>query len=478
MKTFYWHDYETWGANPMVDRPSQFAGVRTDENLNIIGDPLVLYCKPPVDIWPNPEACLVTGITPQQAEREGLSEPEFIAKVHHEFVQPHTCGVGYNSIRFDDEVTRFTLYRNFYDPYEREWRNGNSRWDIIDMIRLTYAVRPEGIEWPMVDGKPSFKLELLTQANGISHQSAHDAYSDVAATIEMAKLIRTRKPDLYNYVVKYKAKRVVSGLIDFKNRKPLLHISSRFSSERGCAGLVVPLAMHPTNSNAVIVYDLSVDPSPLVTLSAEEIRSRVFVSNDDLPEGVDRLPLKLIHLNKCPILATPKLVDEHMQKRIGLDKSLCERHWQKIKTMDIEAKLKAMYQLESFPPKKDVEQKLYDGFLNDADKALATTLRSTDLAGLAEQNFVFNDARLNQMVPLYKGRHGYSFLSENEQQGWNEYVGRSLLEGGEGKLSYSEVVERIKLLQSDVDMTPEHLAILAECAAYVDTQAKKYIEVN
>lgn len=478
MKTFYWHDYETWGANPMVDRASQFAGVRTDEDLNIISDPLVVYCKPPIDVWPNPEACLVTGITPQKAEQEGVSEPEFIAKILSEFSRPQTCGVGYNSIRFDDEVTRYTLYRNFYDPYEREWRNGNSRWDIIDMMRLTYAVRPEGIEWPMVDGKPSFRLELLTDANGISHQSAHDAYSDVAATIEMAKLIRTRKPELYEYVTKYKTKRAVAELIDLKNRKPLLHISSRFSSERGCAGLVVPLAMHPTNTNAVIVYDLSVDPAPLATLSAEEIRDRVFVSQQDLPEGVDRLPLKLVHLNKCPILATPKLVDKNMEQRLSIDKNRCEQHWLKIKEMNIESKLKAMYQLQVFPAKHDVEQKLYDGFLKDQDKTLAKSFRNSSPQELAEYNVIFEDERLNKMMPLYKGRNFYQCLTVAEQSEWDEYVGRSLLDGGEGKLSYAEIVRNLESLMSEEGRSDRDLAILNACQRYVHEKAEKYIRLT
>jgi len=41
--TLYWHDYETFGSDPRRDRPAQFAGLRTDEELNEIGEPLVLY---------------------------------------------------------------------------------------------------------------------------------------------------------------------------------------------------------------------------------------------------------------------------------------------------------------------------------------------------------------------------------------------------------------------------------------------------
>src|SRR5579871_2035428 len=131
MKTFYWHDYETWGCNASLDRPVQFAGVRTDLNLNIIGEPLELYCKPPSDMLPHPEACLTHGITPQIAQERGVLEYQFTAKIYEELSKPHTCAVGFNNIEFDDKVTRFILYRNFYDPYEHTWKNDNSRWDVL-----------------------------------------------------------------------------------------------------------------------------------------------------------------------------------------------------------------------------------------------------------------------------------------------------------------------------------------------------------
>jgi len=259
--SFYWHDYETFGTDPARDRPVQFAGIRTDEALNIIGEPLSIFCKPADDVLPQPEACLVTGITPQIAMEKGVIEANFIHQIHEQLSQPGTCGVGYNSIRFDDEVTRYTLYRNFYDPYAREWQNSNSRWDIIDMVRLTYALRPQWIEWPMrEDDKPSFRLEELTLANGIKHEAAHDAMSDVYATLAMAKLIRGKQKKLYDYVFEHRNKRLVLQQLNLKEMKPVLHVSGMFPGEYGCLAMVVPLAQHPTNKNGIIVYDLRHDP--------------------------------------------------------------------------------------------------------------------------------------------------------------------------------------------------------------------------
>ncbi len=474
VKSYYWHDYETWGATPSVDRPSQFAGVRTDEALNIIGDPLVVYCKPPEDLWPQPEACLVTGILPQEAEEKGLSERDFIARIHAELSQPGTCGVGYNSLRFDDEVTRYTLYRNFYDPYEREWRNGNSRWDIIDMVRLVYALRPEGFEWPQVEGKPSFKLEYLTEANGISHQSAHDAYSDVEATIELAKLVKNRKPALYQYVIENRSKRAVSAMVDIASCRPLFHISSKFSSERGCAGLIAPLAMHPVNKNAVIVFDLSVDPSPLAELSPEGIRERVFTSQDDLPEGVERLPIKLIHLNKCPILGTTKLLDDAAAKRLGIDKAQCEVHWRALRLMQVGKKLQEMYSLESFEPHEDPERQLYQGFVEGDDKRLMADFRRMSGEDFQRSHVVFNDPRLSEMQFRYIARNFPQSLDGDQKAQWEEFVAERLIHGGPGFLSYAQLNQRIRELSQEHADNQQKLAILNGLSDFAEAHMQRF----
>ncbi len=468
MKSLYWHDYETWGEVPAKDRPSQFAGIRTDEDLNIIGAPLVTYCKPSSDVLPKPEACLVTGITPQKALAEGLSEREFIEAIHAELSLPGTCSVGYNTLRFDDEVTRYSLYRNFYDPYEREWRNGNSRWDIIDMVRLTRALRPEGIEWPNHDdGRPSFKLEHLTVANGIGHEAAHDALSDVHATIAVAKLIKDKQPALYDHIYQLRSKQKVAALIDLVNRRPLLHISSMFPAEHGCAAIVVPLAMHPVNKNAVIVCNLSVDPTPLINLSAEAIAEKLYTRTEDLAEGETRLPLKLVHLNKCPVLTTIKLLDDASAQRLSIDKALCEKHWQMLSRVDLKEKLQQVYQASNFKPSPDPEQQLYDGFLKDADKRTSERLRRATPEQLQGQNFVFEDARLSAMLLRYKARNYPQVLTEAERQEWLDWR-RSWLtdpEAGAG-ITLTELAERIARIRQQQALSEGQQQVLVDLESY------------
>ena len=142
--SFFWHDYETFGVVPRRDRPAQFAGVRTDAELNEIDAPLTLYCRPSPDMLPEPEACLITGITPQVCGQRGVAERDFAGAIEAQLARPGTVGCGYNSLRFDDEVTRFLFWRNLIDPYAREWQNECGRWDLLDTVRCAWALRPDG----------------------------------------------------------------------------------------------------------------------------------------------------------------------------------------------------------------------------------------------------------------------------------------------------------------------------------------------
>lgn len=460
--TFYWHDYETWGADPSRDMPSQFAGIRTDMDFNIIGDPLCIYAQPARDRLPHPEACLITGITPQKALAEGLTEQAFIQQIHQQLAQPGTCALGYNTLRFDDEVTRYALYRNFYDPYAREWQHGNSRWDIIDMVRCCYALRPEGIEWPRHDdGKPSFKLEQLSVANGIVHAAAHDALSDVHATIGMAKLIKEKQPKLFDYLFQQRAKKQVAALLDVAHKKPLVHISAMYPSERGCAALVMPLMMHPGNKNGVIVYDLSADPTPLLSLDAEQIRERLFSAKADLPEGVERIALKTVHLNRCPVLTPVKLLDDAIARRLGIDLAACRRHYDLLKmrfTPDIETRLREVHLNDSFPEIKDPERMLYSGgFSSDADKQTMQEVRRATVEQLRSEHFVFEDPRYNEMLFRYRARNYPESLNDQEQLQWQEYCFQRLTEGEDGSLTMDEYQQRIETLLPESDAEAQRI---------------------
>ena len=470
MQTFYWHDYETWGVNPSQDRPSQFAGIRTDLDFNIIGEPLVQYCQPPPDLLPQPEACLITGITPQLAQEKGVPEYQFIAAIHRELSAPGTCGVGYNSIRFDDEVTRFALYRNFYDPYEREWRNGNSRWDIIDMVRACRALRPEGIEWPRRDdGKPSFKLEDLTAANNLKHEAAHDALSDVHATIAVAKLIKAKQPKLFDYLFNLRNKREVAALLNLAQKTPVLHISGRFPTERGCAALVLPLAQHPGNNNEIICYDLSVDPAPLFGLNAEQIRARVFTSTAEL--NGERIPLKTIRINRCPVVVTEKLLDASIAARLQIDRAVCERNARRLLAdKALPAKLRDVFIAPERASVTDPEQMLYSGgFFSDADRATMTQVRKAGGQQLAAQTFAFEDRRLPELLFRYRARNFPQSLSADERAQWREFCLQRLTDPVAGaSIVLDAYRQKLRELMAQIPADETRRDLLQKLSAYAD----------
>lgn len=434
----------------------------------------MVYCKPANDTLPKPDACMITGISPQKAQAEGLDEPAFMAAIHAELGAPGTCGVGYNSIRFDDEVSRHGFYRNFFDPYEREWKQGNSRWDIIDVVRLCAALRPEGIEWPShEDGKPSFKLEHLSAANGLAHEAAHDALSDVYATIALAKLIREKQPALYDYAYQLRNKRRVMELVEIHSRKPLLHISSMFPAERYCSALVMPLLMHPVNKNAVIVYDLMVDPEPLLTLSVDEITERLYTPSADLAEGVERIPLKLVHLNKSPMLVTPSSLSPAIEQRLQINLQRCREHWQRINTVlkqgDLQETLRQLYQNRKFEPQTDPEKMLYEGFLNEADKALMADVRESDAEQLAAKSFQFADGRLQELLFRYKARHFPSALSAEEAEAWQEFRFVRLTEAEAGaSITLEDYFERIAYWRQQPGLSEQQQSLLDELESYGD----------
>lgn len=424
--TFFWHDYETFGVNPAKDRPSQFAGIRTDLELNIIDDPETFYCCLAPDYLPSPEAILITGITPQMANSKGVPESDFMGKINQLFSQPNTCVVGYNSLRFDDEVSRYGFYRNFIDPYAREWQQGNSRWDLIDLVRACYALRPQGINWPLKeDGSPSFKLEQLTAANNISHEHAHDAMSDVYATIAMAKLIKSKQPKLFDYYFNLRRKQQVAKQIDVLDMQPLLHISSKISALNACTSLIAPVAHHPTNKNAIICVNLGMDISPLIELDVEAIRARLYTSHKDLDANELPIPVKQIHLNKCPFIAPAKLLTDDIASRIKFDKGFAREQYRKLKQCpDIRQKLIALFDdnqdLNHAPTDPDLM--LYSGgFFSDADREKMTIIRHTSPQNLPALNLQFDDPRLPEMLFRYRARNWPELLNDKELQKWSRF---------------------------------------------------------
>lgn len=421
--TFLFHDYETFGTSPSLDRPAQFGALRTDMDFNIIGEPEVFFCKPADDYLPQPGAVMVTGITPQQALAQGENEAQFARRIHDILTVPGTCVVGYNNVRFDDEVTRNIFYRNFYDPYAWSWQNGNSRWDLLDVMRACYALRPEGINWPENDdGLPSFRLEHLTAANGIEHANAHDAMADVYATIAMAQKVRNSQPRLFEYLLNWRGKQKLATLIDIPQMLPLVHVSGMFGAWRGNTSLIAPLAWHPDNRNAVIVVDLAADISPLLDLEADALRARLYTPKGELGDALP-VPIKLVHLNKCPVLAKDNALRPQDAERLGIDRSVCEENLRILRANpQVREKVVAVFaEAAPFVPSENVDSQLYNGFFSDADRTAMKIVLETPPENLPALDITFADGRIEKLLFNYRARNFPATLSETERQRWLEH---------------------------------------------------------
>ncbi len=449
--TFFWHDYETFGRVPRRDRPAQFAGLRTDTDLNEIDAGVNWYCQPAPDSLPDPESVLLTGITPQMALERGMPEHEFAAHIEAQLAREGTVGVGYNSIRFDDEVTRHLFWRNLIDPYGREWQNNCGRWDLLDTVRCAWALRPEGLKWPTgEDGKPSFRLELLTAANGVAHEAAHDALSDVRATVALARLVKKAQPALWEFCLKLRRKEAVQSEMGLN--KPFVHLSGMYGVERGCAAIVWPLAPHPTNKNEVIVWDLSVDPSELSGLDAETARRRMFTRASELPEGETRLPIKTIHINKSPVvIGNLKTLGSAVQ-RFGIDLPLAMQHAERAAALPrLDELWGEVFKRPASDTVSDVDEDLYGGFVNNEDRRTLNRLLQLTPDQLASKQPAFADVRLEEVFFRYRARNFPTTLSQAEQERWEQHRAQRLHEGAGGGQTLEGYLERIDSLAQAAD---------------------------
>ncbi len=434
--TFYFYDLETSGFNPKTARIMQFAGQRTDMDLNPVGQPHNILVKMTPDTLPDPDAVLVTGITPQATIADGVTEAEFLKIFYEEIALPGTIFLGYNTVRFDDEFIRYLNYRNFYDPYEWQWQDGRSRWDLLDVVRMTRALRPEGIEWPFdSEGKPTNRLELLTAVNKLEHAHAHDALSDVMASIAVAKLIRSKHAKLFDYLLDMRGKQKVAELVT--SRQPFVYASGKYPSEFQKTTVAVMIAQPPKNQGA-LVYDLRHDPKPLFGLSPADLAAawqwKPERTKDDLV-----IPIKTLAFNKCPAVAPMGVLDEPSRERLSINLEQIQKHHNALRAhpdfannVSAAAALMDKARQQTFlSDDRFVDGQLYDGFFDAADKTTMSAIRAggpDDISGLAPK---LKDSRLQELLPLYKARNFSKSLTIDEQAAWEKFRVKQLLGGGQ-----------------------------------------------
>lgn len=457
--TFFIYDYETFGLNPSSDRPAQFAGIRVNHALCPI-EKKFLFCQIPNDYLPDPESVLITGITPQYTLKYGLKESEFAHHISKIFNVPNTCIMGYNNVRFDDEFSRHIFYRNFIDPYLWSYNNGNSRWDILPVIKAFYVLCPNKIKWPInKKNKISFKLNDLTYANSIRHPNAHDAMSDVLATLEIMKLLHKKEPELFHFLYNYRTKNQIKKIIKFDLIYPLIFISNNINNTcNNFIKLLLPISWHPTNCNVLITYDLDGIFDNLSELNINELYHNLISNIENIQDLFKKIPLQLIKLNSCPILIPINLIKKYFSlnycnpelilwyknttKKINLIQ-------QKIKCNCIRKKINMFYKTIEYYLKNQkkylnnhVDNKLYNGFFNFQDQQIIKTIRKTSTAELSKIKINSNDIRLKSLLFFYKARNFPYSLDNNEQKKWIIYKNKLIFNSKKYE-NYAETIEKL-----------------------------------
>ena len=433
--SYFFYDLETSGLSTSAARVMQFAGQRTDENLEPIGEPVNVLIKLAGDVLPEPEAILLTGITPQQTLVDGLTEAEFLQFFYEDVVQANTTFLGFNSVRFDDEFMRYLHYRNFYDPYEWQWCNNCTRWDVLDLVRMTRALRPEGIEWPFTpEGKPTNRLELLTKLNGLEHSQAHDALSDVYATINVAKLIRNKQTELFKYLFECRGKKKVSEVV--LPGQPFVYTSGKYSAEFLNTSAAVLLAEQPKDGSS-LVFDLRYNPVEFAAMTVEALVAAWRYQ----PGKVINFPVKSLKFNRCPAIAPLGVMKKpEVEARLQLPLMTVTAHYNNFKKVhqELATKIQAARDIleaeralaRADGPVPAADSRLYDGFIAAGDKAVMAEIRRSKANDLSAFAAKLTDDRLQALLPLYKARNFPRTLSSDERAAWDVHCAAALFDGG------------------------------------------------
>lgn len=493
--SFLFYDFETTGADPRCDRPIQFAALRTNDELEPIDSPMTLYATLSPEVLPHPQAVLVTGILPQTlASSGGRPEAEFTALIHAEMMEPGTCAVGFNSLRFDAEMLRFMFWRNLRDPYAHEWKSGNSRWDVLDAARAFRLLRPEGIQWPTDEqGAPTLRLEALTKANGIAHANAHDALGDVEATLAFARLMRDQSPKLLDYLLSLRKKSVVADFVDNPERESFVHVSGRISSVLGSASVFANLGQVQGINTQRLLWDLRFDPTEVLDEDIEALAARRFLRDAEAEPDQHRLPIKLLHLNRAPVVVSTAILKEgDIVERMQLDLEAVQKNQRVMAQFNQEVadKLHAVMAEQSAFSSQDSECALYEGFMPNADRyQLDDFIRVFDqaiTAGRDAQDVLvtealskllgrsWQDAQLPELVFRFVARLRPDLLNEDEQTQWQSWVDSRLnADPDQPHLGFAGFFATIDALMADTACRDEAtLELLTQLKAWGETRIR------
>jgi exodeoxyribonuclease I len=359
--SFVFYDTETTGIDTSFDQILQFAAIKTDENLNII-ERFEIRSRLLPFVVPAPGALRVTKMTIDR-----LHDPATAS--HYDMVRAirsklgewsPAIFLGYNSLRFDEELMRRALYQTLHNPYLTN-RDGNCRGDVMPLVQACTEFEPDCLSVPYGDkGKPVFKLDQLAPANGFAHDNAHDALSDVEATIHMCRLVRDGADDLWNRFLRFTQK---AAAVEFlEEGEPFLLTEFYFNKPKHMP--VLRIGQDSEQANVSVCFDLTHDLNSFRNLTDTQLQSLVVSS----PK-----PLRKIKANAAPTMTPLEDVPEHLLGDLTPDE--IEARANELQSDEaLKARLLAAYEATKtvYEPNEHVEKQIYEGFAVNADEHLMT----------------------------------------------------------------------------------------------------------
>ena len=456
---YVFYDYETFSSS-VKGAVSQFAAIRTDSRFRIL-EKTDIFCQCAQDTLIEPEACFITGITPVDT-LSGMTEYEFAHYINELFLaKKNTYIVGYNNNFFDDEVTRNMLYRNGVDPYAWAWKGFNKRLDVLPLVRLVAALRPGVLVIPEVDDvddsgrvvgkKVSFKLEHLSAANGIVHENAHNALSDVEALIAILDIISTKAPDLFTAYLNNSDKKAVTSFVQSNDTFGFSH----FRFGRKSLYAAPARLMGEIKDGKYLSWDLRVSPEPYLASSDDELRAMLSMTRSErveagFPETHGFLTFKV---NGLPALFDKELLTNEIRQKLGFDDGALAANEQMLADNDAFInRMTAIYRDTQYAPiPDDTDLNLYcsdnGGFFTQEESLWITEFRraSSWAERLAFWATLDECSRLKLIFFRVIGRNSPESFYGEFKEAWEMYVSARLC--GLTLNAYTSVAELIEKLE-------------------------------
>jgi len=376
------------------------------------------------DVIPSPKATITHRISIAQS-MQGMCEFEAITQIHHLMNQPGTISLGYNSSRFDDEFLRFCFHRNLLTPYTHQYKEGCRRSDLLPITIVYYLYKREVLaNWPEIEGKPSMRLEKLSEANQLAIGQAHNAMVDVEATVELARRLY-KEPKMWHYLSGYfdkitDIKRIDEIAIRFQSIACSNRIGLIINNEYGSANhyqipaLLIGKSIHYKNQTLWLRLDnpeLS-NITPAMVADEETFSKKSWVIRKKYGEpGIVLPPLDRYWDNLSA--ERQALVEENktwLQSHTSIFHKIIQYHrkfrYSKIPDLDIDA---ALYQ---------------NGFLSDKEQALCRQFHLADLPRKIEMVTQFEDVDIRKLVSRLLCRNYPADLSPMLTNDFEDYMRR------------------------------------------------------